>query len=304
MLETVLKLLIDALMKLGGMMPLRAVHAAGAWLGCVAYALGPRYRRRMRENMRIAGVDESLLPEIKRHAGMQALEPFWVWTHSNAEVDALCEVDGATVKMIRDALEAGRNIVFMTPHVGCYEVTPVVAYERALKAAGKQMSVLYRAPRKAFLQPLVAIARLRPGMDPQPADLRGVRNILKALRSGGILGCLPDQVPGRGEGAWAPFFGRDAFTMTFPLKCARQFDAVRFIAISRRVPGKGWKVSITAWDDPLTGDLAADAALMNKALERVIMQAPEQYIWNYNRYKRPRGVHAAPSAAAQQRSQA
>ena len=44
------------------------------------------------------------------------------------------------------------------------------------------------------------------------------------------------------------------------------------------------------WSDPLTGDLEQDATMMNKEIEDIIRQMPEQYAWGYNRYKTPSGA--------------
>ncbi len=282
--------MVSFLLKLISLIPLPALHRIGDLLGRAAYALGTNYRTKMTANIRQAGLDpERLLPEVKRHSGMQAMEIPWVWKRSNADLMRHVTLDQETVDRVRGAVSKGRPVIFMTPHIGCFEVAPV-AYEALTHDFGKRMTVLYREPKMPFLRPFVAASRTREGMDPVPADLSGVRQLVRALRAGGVLGCLPDQVPGHGEGVWVPFFGRLAFTMTLPVRMARQFDAVRIIAWSVRTPGQGWKVCVTEWDDPLTGDLEHDAALMNKALEKAIMQAPEQYAWSYNRYKCPAGV--------------
>ena len=59
-----------------------------------------------------------------------------------------------------------------------------------------------------------------------PADLSGVRELMSALKRGEAAGFLPDQVPGEGEGEWAEFFGRPAYTMTLAAKLAER-DGVR-----------------------------------------------------------------------------
>ena len=190
----------------------------------------------------------------------------------------------------------------MTPHVGCYEVSPIWVYEKCLKPLGKKFTILYREPKQKFVRKTVANGHLREGMDPAPADLSGVRKIIRALRAGGALGCLPDQVPGRGEGVWASFFGRPAFTMTFPVNMARQFDAALFIVWTVRHPGKGWEVHLRRWELPEADegddDMKAGVEAMNRQIEAAIHEAPEQYIWNYNRYKCPKGVKKPAEAAA------
>ena len=283
--------MMNFVLKLVSLLPLSWVHRIGSVSGRIAYRFGERYRRLMHDNLAQAGLEGKVdINEINRHAGMQALEPFWIWKRSDADVMRHVRWDDAECDAVREALAAGCSIVFMTPHVGCYEVTPIWLYDTCLKLFDKKMTVLYREPKVKFIRAAVANGRIREGMDPAPADLAGVRKILRAMRSGGTLGCLPDQVPGRGEGVWVPFFGRKAFTMTFPVKIAKQFDAVRFVAWAVRDPGHGWTCHVRRWDDELTGDLEQDTIAMNRVIEETILQSPEQYIWNYNRFKCPKGV--------------
>ena len=294
---------MDALLKLVSLLPLSVLHRLGAFLGVCAFWFGPTYRRKLRTNLRQAGLDEDrVMPVAVRHAGMQAVEMAWVWKRSNADVMAHIAEDESAAKIVAEAVAEGKSLIFMTPHVGCYEVSPIWVYEKCLKPLGKKFTILYREPKQKFVRKTVANGRLREGMDPAPADLSGVRKIIRAMRAGGALGCLPDQVPGRGEGVWASFFGRPAFTMTFPVKMARQFDAALFIVWTVRHPGKGWEVHLRRWELPEAdeGDDAMKAGVeaMNRQIEAAIHEAPEQYIWNYNRYKCPKGVKKTAEAAA------
>lgn len=294
---------MDVLLKLVSLLPLSVLHRLGAFLGVCAFWFGPTYRRKLRTNLRQAGLDEDrVMPVAVRHAGMQAVEMAWVWKRSNADVMAHIAEDESAAKIVAEAVAEGKSLIFMTPHVGCYEVSPIWVYEKCLKPQGKKFTILYREPKQKFVRKTVANGRLREGMDPAPADLSGVRKIIRAMRAGGALGCLPDQVPGRGEGVWASFFGRPAFTMTFPVKMARQFDAALFIVWTVRHPGKGWEVHLRRWELPEADagddDMKAGVEAMNRQIEAAIHEAPEQYIWNYNRYKCPKGVKKPVEAAA------
>jgi KDO2-lipid IV(A) lauroyltransferase len=116
------------------------------------------------------------------------------------------------------------------------------------------------------------------------------------MKDGEVVGILPDQVPSRGEGAWAPFFGRWAYTMTLPARLARQFDAIVLFVYGERLPhGRGYRIHLRRLDVPLTGDAAHDAAVMNRGLESLIRERPAQYLWGYNRYKVPAGAEPPPS---------
>ena len=115
--------------------------------------------------------------------------------------------------------------------------------------------------------------------------------MLRALRRGEAVGLLPDQVPPDGLGVWAPFFGRPAYTMTLAARLVQQTHAVPLIAWGERLPGgDGYVVHVSAFDEPLPADAAAQAesaAAVNRAMERLIRQRPQQYLWGYHRYKSP-----------------
>ncbi len=283
---------MNTLLKLISLLPLSFIHRLGAFCGSLAFRFGPKFRKLLIENMTGAGLDaERLAPAVARQLGMEALEMLWIWKTPSSKIMKLVQSDEEGLKRVRAAYDAGRKAMIITPHVGCFEIIPIWAYEACLKHYGKSMVVLYRKPKMKFLQEFVAKSREREGIVSAPADLSGVRRIIRMMREGHMLGTLPDQVPGRGEGVWAPFFGRLAYTMVFPLKVSKQLDAARFMVWTERIPGKGWKVFIREWTGELTGEPCRNAAAMNRVLEQLIMKVPAQYIWNYNRYKTPRGAH-------------
>ena len=115
----------------------------------------------MHDNLAQAGLEGKVdINEINRHAGMQALEPFWIWKRSDADVMRHVRWDDAECDAVREALAAGCSIVFMTPHVGCYEVTPIWLYDTCLKLFDKKMTVLYREPKVKFIRAAVANGRM------------------------------------------------------------------------------------------------------------------------------------------------
>lgn len=158
------------------------------------------------------------------------------------------------------------------------------------------MTVLYRVPHKSILRPIVEAGRAADGLRLAPAEMRGVRMLMKAMKDRQVVGILPDQVPSRGEGVWAPFFGRWAYTMTLPARLARQFDAIVLFVYGERLPGgAGYRIHLRRLQEPLTGDAAHDAAVMNSGLESLIRECPTQYLWGYNRYKVPAGAEPPPA---------
>jgi KDO2-lipid IV(A) lauroyltransferase len=105
-------------------------------------------------------------------------------------------------------------------------------------------------------------------------------------------------VPQQGEGVWAPFFGRPAYTMTLPAKLAQMSGAPVLLVYAERLPkGRGFRLRFSRFEGELTGSTAQQAAAINRAMEQLIALCPAQYYWSYNRYKQPDGV-AAPEQVA------
>jgi KDO2-lipid IV(A) lauroyltransferase len=121
------------------------------------------------------------------------------------------------------------------------------------------------------------------------------------LRRGEAVGLLPDQVPPADMGVWVPFFGRPAYTMTLAARLVQQTGAVPLLAWGERLPrGSGYVVHLSSFEDTLPADAAGQAesaAAINQAMERLVRRCPQQYLWGYDRYKKPRLAAAAHAAA-------
>ena len=256
-------------------LPLRWSQALGAAFGRLALALSSGYRRKSADNLALAGLlDDARLRRSAEQAGRAAGETPFVWFGDDARVEALISVEGQ--EALDRARAAGRGVILLTPHLGCFE-----AAARAVARSGP-ITVLYKPPRLPAVRRLVETGRASPGVRPLPATAAGVRGLLRALRRGEAVGVLPDQVPSDGDGVWAPFFGRPAYTMTLPQRLARLTGAAVLMACGERLPrGAGWRVRY----EPLPVEPTPQA--VNAAMEVMIRRLPDQYFWGYNRYKAP-----------------
>lgn len=263
--------------------PLPLLHAAGALLGWLAFLLSPTYRRRFLANAAQAGYRFAQVRRAVAEAGKMALEIPRLWFGAPARV----EWEGT--EHVEAARAKGRGLVFLTPHLGCFEITAQAYAQRF-----GPITVLYRPPRKAWLRDLVATGRVRANLSTAPATLAGVRQMLRVLKAGGVIGLLPDQVPPQGLGVWVPFFGRDAYTMTLPARLVQQTGAVPLLIWGERLPrGRGYTVRVEPWRGDLPQAQDAAARQVNEHMERLVRAAPAQYLWGYARYKRPRAELAA-----------
>lgn len=275
--------LLRALLQFLAALPLRLTHALGAFLGSLTYLASPTYRRHLRENMQQAGIDPALRSVAIAEAGKQALELPSILLRPTAEIlPWIVKVSGWEV--VEQARQAGKGIVFLTPHLGCFEITA------QFYAAHAPITVLYRPPKRAFLQVLIETGRRRENVHLAPADLSGVRSLIKALKRGEAVGLLPDQAPRIGEGVWLDFFGKPAYTMTLAARLT-EIGAATIFAWAERLPkGAGYHLHLRSAGIELTGVTVDRAKQINFEIESLIRQCPEQYLWGYNRYKRPGGA--------------
>ncbi len=267
-------------------LPLAVLHMLGALLGWLAYLASPTYRKRFNANVAQAGIAPRQARRAIAEAGKLATELPWLWLRPRAQ--KLPKIEWQGVEHLEAALALGKGVVFMTPHVGSFEVVPQAHAARFSERYGA-MTILYKPSKFAWLDGLLKAARSAPGLEAAPTTTAGVRVILKSLKQGRVVGMLPDQVPGEGQGVWAPFFGRPAYTMTLALRLARQSGAPMLVALGDRLPwGRGYVIHVHPLQVPLDQGDAVAAAALNAAMEDLIRQRPGMYLWSYARYKQPR----------------
>lgn len=259
--------------------PLWLLHGLGWCLGWLAFAGSGVYRKRFISNAQQAGVSARDWLKAVGASGKLVAELPRLWLGRPVKV----LWDGT--ELVEQALQIGRGIIFLTPHLGCFEIT-AQAYAQRFGGAEKPMTVLFRPPRQAWVRAVVEASRQRPGLLTAPTSLSGVKQMIKALKKGESVGLLPDQVPPQGMGLMAPFFGRDAYTMTLSVRLAQQTGATVLLAWGERLSwGRGYQVHVQPMPEPLPPDLQEAVAAVNQAMQSLVLQCPAQYLWGYARYK-------------------
>ena len=261
---------------------LPTLHKLGATLGWLIYFYSPKSAKIMKENIRnssLANSDQAfkhILHENIAETGKSILETLGIWQKKETELLAMIkQVHGWP--LIKDALQQGKGLIFLTPHLGCFEITSIYYGSK------HPITVLYRAPKMSWLNPLIQAGRSRTGVSLAEANASGVRKLMQALKRGEAIGILPDQIPAAGEGEWADFFGKPAYTMTLASKLAEKTGATVIMAYGKRLAnGAGFEIYLQKIES------IATPALLNKAIEQQIAQKPSQYLWRYNRYKQRR----------------
>jgi KDO2-lipid IV(A) lauroyltransferase len=292
------------LFRLLARLPLGANQAVGAFLGRLVFAFPGRYRRRVLENLAASGIVRGpeevrrLARENAAEIGKGATELAWALFRPPDEVAATVKE-----KVGWDAIEAlrakNRPMVFVTPHLGGYDLAGRYLYTQL------PLLAMYRPHKLFWLDQLLREGRNRgsapDGTNVAPANLAGVRMVLKHLKRGGCTALLPDQVPGEGDGEWVDFFGRPAYTMTLPARLQQASGAAIVFCHAERLPrATGYRLHFDVLEEPLPEERRAAARVVNERVERMIRTCPAQYLWGYNRYKHPAGAPLPPQGSPAQ----
>ena len=272
---------ITVVLRLLSKLPLPAIHGLGVGLGWLAVLSNTKYARLMKQNLassQIASNQESfkrILHQNIAETGKALLETFAIWFKPYEKLNKLYQGCSGW-EFVEKALKNKQGIIFLTPHLGCFESTSLYYGQF------HPITVLFRPPRQAWLMPLIYEGRQRGQVSLAPANQQGVKQLLQALKRGEAIGILPDQAPYAGEGEWAAFFGRPAYTMTLASKLAQKTGASVLMAFGERLPnGRGYHIHIK----PVVEGGINTPELLNQEIEKAIALCPSQYMWGYDRYK-------------------
>ena len=259
------------------------IRMAGYIMGHVLYYLPNPVRWVSKKNIQYCFPQQSTkqnrrllrLSLVELCRGLLELGPLWGWPVERLQSLVLKEQG---VAEIDHCLEQGQGVLIITPHYGSWELLGLMCPLRF-----PCMTFMYNPPKIQALGGYMKQARTRAGARLVGIERSGIKAILQALYQGEVVGMLPDQEPKQGAFVYAPFFGNPARTMTLFNKLARKTKAAVFMVnAQRKTPGYVIQYRRLSIDQ---ADEQQAATLLNQAIETVILQHPEQYLWAYKRFK-------------------
>lgn len=269
-------------------LPFRVIVAMGNGLGTLLYPLATERRNVGNINLKLCFPDmsdaarEKLLREHFKMFCRGLLERTILWWASGKYISNLIRVEGLEhFEAIRD-----KPAILLTPHfVG-------------MDAGGQWVAqhtdtvCMYANQKNPYMTELLLKKRARFRNQHLYSRQQGLRPILKGMRAGMPFIYPPDQDQGIKDGAFIPFFGVPAATMTSVPRIAQMAGAKIVPSITRMLPGgQGYVLTFyPAWENYPSGDDIKDARRMNEFIEQRILEMPEQYFWLHKRFKtRPVG---------------
>ena len=274
--------MVKILLSLFSVLPLRVNHWLGYIIGTILYRTDSKSKHVVTQNIKHCFADlnhgerERLIKKALIETGKGLTESGFIWFNSFKNNKKYIH---KTLGL--EHLESDEPIILLVPHFGCWEITGRVL------SLTKPLTFLYKPLRDDTQEKCLVSKRQQGDLSMATADKKGVMKLQRTLSQNGVIGILPDQVPDDDSSVVAPFFNQDARTMTLLVKLARRNKAKVLLTWAKRLEhAKGFELHlkpVNILSD--SGDLLEDVRLMNQAIEDLVKTQPEQYLWNYKRFK-------------------
>lgn len=277
--------LLPFIFKTLGLLPLAWARALGGFAGTLMWLSKGRDYRMTIKNLFLC------MPQLNqeerhkfalaslRETAKTAAEAGAIWRNSWDWLSKhIVEQEGA--HLYAEELAKGKGLIVLGPHLGNWEVVaPYVA------SMGELTAMYQPAPIPA-LDAMILKGRSKLNITMAPTNRKGISQVIKALQKGGMVGILPDQVPEKDSGGEPVlFFGHHAMTMTFIHSLITRTGCRAVIVFAKRVPGGFKLITLPAAPEIYSEDQAESLRGLNKSVEACVALAPEQYQWEYNRFR-------------------
>jgi len=286
--------LLVGVVRLFSLLPLRVALAVGTAVGRLAWLVARGTRRQMLAQLAIAFPEKT---DAGREAIARASLVHLAWLAAEVvtlprwrgRLEAYVGLAPGTEDVMRRAMAAGRGCVFVTGHVGAWELLP----QRVPRIGPWPAASIAKATIDPRMNVLIEEARRAGGVETlwreNPSTARAM---IRCFKRNELLGILIDQDTDV-QSVFVPFFGRLASTPRAAADLAIRFKAPVVVATIRRRgprPGDGHEVSAVAIPyDPGAPDTEAEAvrltAACSAALEAAIRRSPAEWVWMHERWK-------------------
>jgi KDO2-lipid IV(A) lauroyltransferase len=221
----------------------------------------------------------SLIKASLYETSMNVVDMARCWVRSRDDLEKrISNVKG--LEYLDETVAAGQGTLVLLPHLGSWEIVSLYLSSRY------RVTALYREPRATALADFIHRQRQRHGVRLKSIGTAGLRAVLQALRANDVAMLFPDQVPPRHSGQFAPFFGEPTLTMTLGSKLLRRSGARAVCAYCKRLPGGRYELIFRPVDEAIyDADLTTSLAGLNSSVEACVRECPEQYQWEYRRFK-------------------
>lgn len=283
--ESLKSLLAVGLLTLLGKLPLAVLHGLAKPILMVMLLLPNRNRQQTQLNIARCWPELNVRQQARLvrqsllHTIYAALEMGVNWTQpSQRSLNSINQVSGL---QCFEQAQAKGAFVLLTPHLGNWELFANWAAHQV------EVTALYKPAKLKGLDLLIYRARTRAGMQLAPASAKGVMQLKRALLKGQINLILPDQEPPPTAGVISSWFNQPAYTMTLASHLASTQNTRLLLGFARRLESsQGFAIELEDISEECRKiNIEDSVTALNQAMERLVRRAPEQYQWEYRRFK-------------------
>ncbi len=280
--------LVRTLFFLFNIIPRRLAMFIGAWIGLLAYSMAPTIRYKTMRHLRLTLGDHSSGHQVRSIArqffingGKNVADVLRFQKHYDPQIKALVAVEGWHHFEVAHA--RGKGIIGITGHLGNFELLAV-----HFAGSGYPVAVIGRDMYDSRLGELLIDNRESMGIT-TISTKDSPRRILKWLAEGKVLGALIDIDSIRVRSEFVPALGRMALTPIGQSIIGLRTEAAFLPMACLRTPDNRYRiviepeVTVTRTDDH-DHDVIAMTAACTAALDKLVLDHPDQWIWLKNRW--------------------
>lgn len=277
---------IYLLLKFIAIFPLSFLQRIALWIAHFFFHTNSSIKRITTINLKLAypELNEPDLQELIRRSiqsqCMTYIEFVKCWgMHPQYSLDLLKNIHGA--ELLEKALANQKGIIVVVPHFGCWELL------NAWLNLYTQPMIMYKPDKIKGVNRYILDAHQKGNASLVPTNETGIRQIFKHLKQGGLTVVLPDHLPKASGGIYSHFFQQNTLSTTLVSKMAAKTQCnVIGLGCIRNDNLSSFDLHCTNLsDDILSRDLQLSVDTLNIAMQGMINQAPEQYIWSYKRFR-------------------
>lgn len=281
------KIIFTPILKILSWLPLSILRNIGAIIGVLAFKFSKKGVDRLKNNLITTGMCsekdvESMAKATAIELGKTLIETVCIAWHRSREYNASFFKKAINFEIVKLAYDENKPIIFLTPHIGNFEM----AVKYTANRINRNFTILYKPSKDKWFNEMMLNGRTEDNIIPVPTSRQGILSLVKSLRNKEIIGMLPDNVASMGDGVWVNFFGKKVFATILAAKMMSYNEAKTFLVASYRVKN-GFEIEYIPFSVD-SKDVKVIMQSMYNEFEKMILKAPTEYFWVYNRFRIPK----------------
>lgn len=224
-------------------------------------------------------IRQSLIETCITYCQMPAL-----WFKKDNVLLSLIQISDETKEKLHTFNQHPGGKVIIGLHHGAWELTRLLP----LITNNQNIAGFYKQPKSDHLEKIILKVRRALCNDMLPTTTMGVKKMYQLLHQGNTCYVMPDQSPPEPGGIFCPFMSVNTWTMTLACRYIKKLQCPVIMLYFIRLKNKtGFELQIQEVSkDIYDSDLKISVTAMNSAFAQAIGDHPQQYQWDYKRFKK------------------